>query len=157
MIDPETFRQVMRNLASGVSIVTACLDGFPFGMTATSFTAVSLEPVLILISLEKTTRTYRAVENTQRFAVNILGRDQADVALSFATAGIDRFQDVSYTLSESGLPILDGSIGALECEVSDRMDGGDHAIFVGTVSAGVFTTGEPLLYFQRRYRQMKEE
>ncbi|MCA1840803.1 MAG: flavin reductase family protein [Actinomycetota bacterium] len=158
MIDDSGYRTVMRNLAAGVSIVTAVVDGVPYGMTATSFTSVSLDPMLVQVSLEKSSRTHQAVRDMTRFAVNILAADQAEVAQRFAESGNDSYDQVDFSMSPTGLPIIDGAIGTLECEVIDELDGGDHTIFVGKVTDGSYDEqSSPLLYFRGKYRTLQEE
>ena len=157
MIDEAGYRAVMGNLAAGVSVVTALFDGQPHGMTATSFTSVSLEPILVQVSLDKTSRTHQAVREAKRFAVNILAADQITVAKRFAESGTDSYEGIGYRTSDSGLPLISGAIGVLECAVVDELEGGDHTIFVGEVFDGYHDDRPPLLYFQGKYRTLSEE
>lgn len=155
MIDPEAYRGVMRNFASGVTIVTTAVDGQRYGMTATSFSSVSLDPMLIQVCLDKESRTHDAVKQVGTFAVSILGAEQEQVARSFSTKGIDRFEDCSHADGSLGMPLIDGAIASLECRVSDEIDGGDHTIFVAEVLEGNhFEGAAPLVYFQGSYHQI---
>lgn len=153
MIDADGYKAVMRNLASGVCIVTTAVDGQRFGMTATSFTSVSLDPMLVQVSLDKESRTHDAVKQVGLIGVSILGAHQEQIARSFSTKGIDRFEDCSHSVGQLGMPLIDDAIGTLECRVIEVIDGGDHTIFVAEVLEGATVKGtEPLVYFQGDYR-----
>ena len=155
MIDPAGYKAVMRNLASGVCIVTTSVDGEKFGMTATSFTSVSLDPMLVQVTLDKESRTHDAVKKVGLFGVSILGADQEAIAKSFSTKGVDRFEDLAHTTGTLGMPLIDGAIGVLECRVVEDTDGGDHTIFVGEALEGDNVQGaKPLVYFQGGYRNI---
>lgn len=149
----------MRNLAAGVTIVTTTLDGEHYGMTATSFNSVSLDPMLVQVSLDLKSRTYKAVKGSGLYAVNILAEDQVAVARRFAIKSDDRFEGLPVELGETGVPLLSGAIGTLECRVTEELPGGDHAIFVGEVVAGAAGSRPPLLYFRGMYYRLnpKEE
>jgi flavin reductase (DIM6/NTAB) family NADH-FMN oxidoreductase RutF len=156
VITADEYRGIMRNLAAGVTVVTTELDGRFFGMTATSFTSVSLEPMLVQVALEKTSRTHAAVQQARKFGVNILGGDQEAIARKCSeTLASDRFDDIDVKAGEIGVPLIIGAIGTLECELVDEMQGGDHTVFVGEVLHGFASDGPPLIYFRGDYRSLE--
>ncbi|MCA9566022.1 MAG: flavin reductase, partial [Myxococcales bacterium] len=113
--------------------------------------------ILLLVCFDRRSSTGQAVTDAGKFVVNLLSADQVDLSNHFASsehnADFDRWP---YTLSEGGIPILDGGIGHLECTVAQEFDGGDHAIVIGEVHACSAREGAPLLYFRGRYREMAE-
>ncbi len=161
MIDPEHLRIAMRKWASGVTLVTACEDSDPHGMTVSSFTSVSLDPPLILVSLAVDTRTHSMVRNAGAFAVSILAEDQRLLADRFAGLipdGGDRFAKLDYTTGESGSPILSDCLAYFDCRVVGAHTEGTQTIFIGRVlEARVVREGRPLLYFNRAYHQLGEK
>ena len=148
----------MRQWATGVSLVTSVAEGFPHGMTVTSFTSVSLHPAIILVSLEKTTRTHRMVEQGKAFAVTLLAEDQQDLADRFAgriADHEDRFAGVPYTSAVSGAPIPAGCLAYLDCRVAATYSAGTHTLFLGEVLSGeVLRQAPPLAYSDRGYRSL---
>lgn len=157
MITADDFREVMRNLAAGVTIVTTEVDGEYFGTTVTSFSSVSLEPMLVQIALDGDSRIHAAVDRSRKFAANILSVDQEGLARRCADSmAVDRFQGVEVTLGETGVPLIDGSIAAVECRVTGEFPAGDHTVFVGEVVAAHLGEGAPLLYYQGDYRPIAE-
>lgn len=147
----------MRNLTAGVTIVTTEVDGEYFGTTVTSFTSVSLEPMMVQIALEASSRIHAAVETSRKFAANILSADQETLARRCADSmAVDRFRGVDVTVGETNVPLLDGAIAMLECRVTDEFPAGDHTVFLGQVVAARSSEGAPLLYYQGDYRRIAE-
>lgn len=158
VITADDFREVMRNLAAGVTIVTTEVDGEYFGTTVTSFSSVSLEPMLIQIALDTESRIHAAVKDSGKFAANILSVEQERLARRCADSmAVDRFRGVDVTLGEAGVPLIDGSIAALECRVTAEFPAGDHTVFIGEVVAAHTGDGAPLLYYQGDYGRIDEE
>jgi flavin reductase (DIM6/NTAB) family NADH-FMN oxidoreductase RutF len=157
MITAQEYRAVMRNLVSGVTIVTTELDGQPYGMTATSFTSVSLEPMLVQVCLEKDSRTHHAVKGSRDMAINILAAGQEQIARQFAAPGSTGFDNCEIAAGETGLPLIAGAIGHLECRVVQEFEGGDHTIFLAEVAAGKAGEGTPLVHFRGDYQTMDEK
>ncbi len=158
MVSEEDFREVMSNLAAGVTIVTTVWDGAFYGMTATSFTSVSLDPPLVQVSLDQASRTHGAVSESRVFGANILSADQREIAKTFSQSGIDRFEDLEVKLGkETGVPLFAGAVGFLECRVTDEVPGGDHTIFVGEVLSTETEIGSALIYFRHNYHPLSEE
>ncbi len=157
-IDSQKFRATLAHWASGVTIVTSLHNAQRVGITASSLTSVSLEPPRILICVAKRLFTHRVLEESGIFAVNILNVEQLEWGMRFA--GLlpeheDRFHGIETTLAVTGAPILPGVLGWLDCRLVNAYDGGDHTIFVGEVEAAYAgDEGEPLLYFNRHWRQM---
>jgi len=157
-VDPETLRSVMRRWATGVTLVTAHDGRRRHGMTVSSFTSVSLDPALVLVSLENATETHRMIEESGAFAVSILAEGQEDLAERFAgrvADGEDRFAGVSYETAVTGAPIPAGTLAYLDCRVVATHPAGNHTLFIGQVAAAGFRQeGVPLLYYDRDYRRL---
>lgn len=165
-VAPATLREVMRMWATGVTVVTTAYGDERAGMTVSSFTSVSLEPPLILVSLHKNTRTAQLVEQSGKFAVSVLRSDQAHLSKQFAgfnddalPAGADRFYNVALTTAVTDVPILADAIMWLDCTVHDVYDGYTHHIVLGEVQAAFRCEDEvaPLVYFNRKYHALSPE
>ena len=151
------FRAALRNFAAGVTVVTTCeRDGQPSGLTASSFTAVSLVPPLVLVCVDREATAYPALEAHGWFAVNVLGKSQEHLGRRFALTGGDKFAGVAYREGLARLPILDDEVAALECRIVHRYPGGDHTIFVGQVEGVSVSGGPPLLYFRGVYHHLED-
>lgn len=150
----------MRQWATGITIVGARADGQDHGMTVNSFTSVSLDPPLVLVSLEQSTRTYRLVQLSGAFSVSILHDGQQAISDRFAgreTEATERFDGVPHHAEITGSPILDDCLAWLDCRVAARLPQGTHTIFIGeAVAARVVNGRPPLLYFRRDYRRLMD-
>ena len=152
-------RDVFGRFATGITVVT-CAGEVPHGMTANSFSSVSLEPPLVLVCVIRGTAMHDYVVASGGFAVSMLGADQEEVARHFANpdrpSGIAQFDAVDWTPGPwSGAPLLCGALAWLECELSEVYEGGDHSIFLGQVLGLGHSAGrEALLYFAGRYHQV---
>jgi flavin reductase (DIM6/NTAB) family NADH-FMN oxidoreductase RutF len=157
-VHAEELRGVMRQWATGVTLVTAQDGGKPHGMTVSSFTSISLDPPLVLVSLENTARTHRLVRESGAFVVAILEASQQDLADRFAGRipdGEDRFEGLEYETARTGSPIPQGALAYLDCEVVEGQPAGTHTVFIGrVVASGVRPGGKPLLYYDRSYRRL---
>ncbi|MGF7160949.1 flavin reductase (DIM6/NTAB) family NADH-FMN oxidoreductase RutF [Rhodoligotrophos appendicifer] len=152
---PEPTKQEMRHalghFATGVTVITAIdPDGNLCGLTANAFSAVSLEPPLILACIDRSVRCYEAILATRLFTVHILHSDQAEVALSFARKGGDRSKICEWNLTDHGRPLMSSFHAALECSLHEAHHGGDHAIVIGRVARIHIDSDsrEPLLYYR---------
>jgi len=163
VLGPDDFRRVMGHFATGVTIITAWdADQRPTGLTASSFTSVSLHPPLILVCVSQKAQSYPAIKAAGRFAVNILSHGQEAISRRFATApsatGDEKFMGLEYRPGPCGLPILSDALAELECTVVHAYPGGDHTIFVAQVEAADCRTPdmgkEPLLYFRGKYSRL---
>lgn len=146
-------KQAMRIYPQGVTVVTADFDG-PKGLTVSSFTSVSLEPPLILISIAKGSALHGLFSDAKAYAVNFLADDQKSVSDRFAgrTQARDRFEGIRFTSGITGAPIIAGARAALECRAWKVYDGGDHSILVGeVVSAKTLNSKRPLIYYSQQY------
>ncbi|WP_243057064.1 flavin reductase [Nocardioides sp. SR21] len=160
MVDPSTFRNVLSQWPSGVTVVTTLVDGVRHGMTASSFSSVSAEPPLVSVCLSRHLYSHELIASSGVFGINMLAKDQAEVARRFA--GMvpdveDRFAGESWTTAETGVPLLDSALGWLDCKVVHEYPGGDHTIFVGEVLAGhAAPRTAPLLFHSRSWGQFAD-
>ena len=143
------FREVMAGVATPVAVVTTVCDGLPHGTTVSAFASLSMEPPMVLVSLDRGSDLLARVQLTQRFGVNVLGAGQAALALAFARkGGAGKFTGVHWE-TDSGLPRLPGAPGWLACDVAALVDGGDHVIALGTVVSAGCVDVPPLTYHGR--------
>src|SRR5687767_638467 len=150
------FRSALSQFASGVTVVTTRdANGKRHGITVSSFCSVSLQPPMVLICIEKTTGSHYAFGESGAFVVNILAATQSDVSEHFASRLDEKFGEVEHTLNEDGVPVLSDAIATLRCTLRHSLDGGDHSIFVGLVESVNARGGEPLIYFDHDYHQIK--
>lgn len=160
MVDTTTFRDVMAQWPSGVTVVTTLVDGAWHGMTASSFSSVSLDPPLVSVCLDRRLYSHGLISAAGVFGINVLAKDQAEVARVFAgmVPGVeDRFAGESWTTAETGTPLLDSALGWLDCRVVHEYPGGDHTIFVGEVVAGhAARRTAPLLFHSRGWGQFAD-
>ena len=154
--DARTFRDALGCFATGVTVVTAiCPDGSPVGLTANSFTSVSLDPPLLLVCIANSSGSADFLRNAERFAVNVLQIGQQPTSNRFAGKGEDRFGVTPWEIGEYGTPVLTGSLSSFECSRDAVHDGGDHFILVGRVLKAIFEPRrDPLLYFRGKYRKL---
>jgi flavin reductase (DIM6/NTAB) family NADH-FMN oxidoreductase RutF len=154
-IDKQEFRRVLGHFAAGVTIITTVGDdGTPYGLTATAFTSVSLEPPLVLVCVDKRSESHPHFHTSGVFAVNFLATDHEPLSRRFAVSGGDKFTDLSIRAGVTGAPILADALGHLDCRTVNVVEAGDHTIFVGQVEGAGARDGDPLLYFRGAYRQL---
>jgi flavin reductase (DIM6/NTAB) family NADH-FMN oxidoreductase RutF len=158
-IDPDLFRQVMSQFATGITIVTTRAGEEIHGLTVNSFCSVSLEPPLVLVCVDKSAHSHDLIAAGRNFAVNILAADQEPLARRFATnnlAANERFAGIAFRAEITGAPVLLESLGWLDCRLFAAYSGGDHTIYVGEVMAlGRNRDDDPLLYFQSGYQRFE--
>jgi len=150
-IEAETFRQIAASFPTGVVIVTAA---GPRGLTTNAVTAVSLDPPLLLVCIDRTSRTLPAITDARGFVVNYLAAGRAELAQRFATKAEDKFEGVSWKSSRAanGAPILrDDVVAWAECTLESEHGAGDHIIIVGRIEEGGAPGGAALTYFRRAY------
>ncbi len=156
-IERNELRRVMGHFATGVTIITTVSkDGEPFGLTANSFTSVSLDPPLVLICVDKKAESYPHFEQSRVFTVNILNNQQEALSRKFAVSGGDKFQGVAYHTGANGVPILDGALAYLECKLYAVHDGGDHTLYLGEIEQAETVEGKPLLFYRGGYRAISD-
>jgi flavin reductase (DIM6/NTAB) family NADH-FMN oxidoreductase RutF len=154
--DPNQFRKALGAFATGVTVITALGPrDEPVGFTANSFNSVSLEPPLVLFSLDKQASILGAFLSARHFAVNVLREDQRALSERFAARQEDRFEGIAFETWETGCPILPDTLASFECDYRYSYDVGDHVIFVGEVKRmEQRAAGGPLLYFGGAYRRI---
>jgi flavin reductase (DIM6/NTAB) family NADH-FMN oxidoreductase RutF len=153
------FRQAMGCFATGVTVITVDQDGEVHGMTANAFTAVSLDPVLVLVCVDHRARTHSQLHARKRFGVNVLRRDQQAISEYYArSAETHQHPEESgarFDRTAQGTPVLQGALAYLECRLHSTQPAGDHTIFIAEVEEVVVRDGEPLLYFRSGYRDIE--
>lgn len=150
--DPRAFRRALGNFATGVTVITAIdAGGQKVGVTANSFNSVSLDPPLILWSLDKRSGSHEVFDQASHFAVNVLAADQIDLSNNFAKPRDDRFAGIAHEAGVGGSPLLLDCAARFDCEKFQQLDGGDHWILIGKVVAFDDFGRAPLLYHQGAY------
>jgi flavin reductase (DIM6/NTAB) family NADH-FMN oxidoreductase RutF len=155
MFDAKELRRVMGHFATGVTIITTRdRQGNVYGLTANAITSVSLDPPLLLICIDRKAETFAHFYDSKSFTVNILADDQQELSSRFAKSGGDKFSGLSHRTGRLGTPILDGSLGYIECRIVATHEAGDHVIHIGEVETAEVRAGRPLLFFQGQYRKI---
>lgn len=157
-IEQQHFRRVCGKYATGITILTV-LDslGAPQGMTANSFTSVSLDPPLILVCIDRRTSLLLHFQAGVHFAINILGEEHKELSGRFAHSGQDRFDGITWRAGETGAPLLPDMLATLECRVTQVVDAGDHVVVLGEALHAAWREGRPLLYFNSSYQELRLE
>jgi hypothetical protein len=151
VIDPKAFRSVMGSFATGVAVVTTSRDGEQFGMTVNSLTSVSLEPLIVLICVVKGSRTGLAIRDRGRFAVNLLNSEQEEISRRFVSREQRRFRRQDASDNVWGVPLMEGALASLVCDVHLIHEIGDHDVVYGRVLHCDSSEGKPLLYWRGAY------
>jgi len=162
-LDPMLFRQVLGRFATGVTVVTTCHDGINHGMTANAFSSVSLDPPLVLVSVDKKANMHDMLMTGEAFCINILAEQHADWSSWWAGKAPkdgDQFVDIPYSTRSTGSPVLGECLAYIDCKVWARYDAGDHTLFLGEVQEAALSDDpglKPLLFFSSKYRKLAEE
>jgi flavin reductase (DIM6/NTAB) family NADH-FMN oxidoreductase RutF len=158
-IDAARYRQIVGHFATGVTVITTAHEGRLHGMTANAVTSVSLNPLMLLVCVDKTANMHDELASAGRFAVNVLTDDQEDISRTFAATTEPeegRLQGVAYKIGPHGAPLIDDALAYMECEVRSAIDAGDHTIYIGRVLNGeVGDGGAPLLFYRGGYRRLE--
>jgi 3-hydroxy-9,10-secoandrosta-1,3,5(10)-triene-9,17-dione monooxygenase reductase component len=155
-IGPDLYRRVCSQFATGVAVATVCAaDGTPHGLTISSFTAVSIEPPLILMCIDYVCQALEHFRSRPYFAINVLTAAQREISVDFAAKPESRFEGVDWQPGQTGAPLLSGVLAVLECKLDRVLEAGDHAVIFGEVVGAEVNGGEPLLYFNRSYRTLR--
>lgn len=142
------FRQAMRRVPTGVTVVTTLKEGEPRGITVNAFASVSLEPPSLLICINREARSYLFISSSRIFCVNVLAGNQRRLAEHFSGKVRDRqFAEISYAIDATGAPVLDGTIAHFDCELAQEYQAGSHSILIGNVLSCSARPGSPLGYF----------
>jgi flavin reductase (DIM6/NTAB) family NADH-FMN oxidoreductase RutF len=153
------FRHALGQFATGVTVITAPrAPGQPYGMTANSFTSVSLDPFLTLVCVDQRSHLLPLLKQGRFFGVNVLKEHQQAVSVYFAqseqTPDAEAKLGIRYRWTEGGIPLLEDTLAQIVCRVVASYIAGDHTIFLGEVQSADLFPGEPLLFFRSRYRQL---
>lgn len=154
-------RSMMGRFATGVTVVAARRGPLLAGMTANAIATISIDPPLLMASVNARSETHQGIIESHAFAVSVLSREQRAIAECFAqsttAAKLRRFCDAPWHEAETGSPIVDGSIAYFDCRLTERHPGGDHTLFIGEiVAAGFEEDGDPLIYYASAYRALDQ-
>ncbi|MDT8860715.1 flavin reductase family protein [Alkalihalobacillus sp. MEB130] len=154
-MDGREFRNTLGQFATGVTVVTTTMGEELIGLTANAFSSLSLDPPLILVCIDKRSSSMVAFTKERPFAINILQEGQEDECWKFASKSADRFEGVTYSLSNDGVPIISQNLATIECMVEDVLEGGDHYIVTGRVKKVDYDQEkQPLLFFRGKIGQL---
>lgn len=156
-IDADSFRSVLGRFASGITVVTTLdAQGRDVGMTVSAFSSVSLSPPLVQVCIDQAASMYGALQQAERFGINVLASEQEALSRRFAAVDSShRFDGIGYARGESGVVLLEEALAHLECRMHSRHDAGDHTIFIGEVERAVARDGRPMLYYRGGYAQLE--
>jgi flavin reductase (DIM6/NTAB) family NADH-FMN oxidoreductase RutF len=155
--DSKVQRKIFGKWATGVTVVTTDGPAGKGGLTANAVASLSLDPPLVLVAVAKNAGSYSEIRQNGCYAINILALEQEDASKRFATPGPKDFSAFAWKTAVTGAPILEGSLGYVDCRLHEVLPGGDHDIFVGEIVAGeAREEGDPLMYFSGKYRRLAE-
>ncbi|VEF46768.1 flavin reductase domain-containing protein [Bacillus freudenreichii] len=155
----DLFKTIMGNYPTGVTILTTTTEsGEPVGLTVSSFASVSLDPLMILWSIDHGVSSLRAFTEGGKFAVHVLAEEQTELCRTFASRDVDRFSACDWKMSDNGLPIIEGAFGVLECETFKAIEAGDHTVLIGKVTDLIVNEEkDPMLYHRRVFGPIPKE
>lgn len=146
------FRDALGRFPTGVTVVTAMTDSGPIGMTANSFSSVSMDPPLVLWCPAKSSSRYAHFLRARHFAIHVMAAENEALAMGFAKSG-SAFDALDMQYNMRGVPVLNDCLARFECETHQIHDAGDHSIVLGRVETAAFREGEALIFSQGRFRQ----
>jgi flavin reductase (DIM6/NTAB) family NADH-FMN oxidoreductase RutF len=152
-IDPLDFRRTLGRFASGITVITTRHEEDVYGMTANAFVSVSLNPPMVLVSLDNRSNMNSILPKSKRYGVSILCNEQEHLSQHFAGRPKEGL-DVPF-VEKRGIPVLDGSLACLVCRVVDEHPAGDHTLFIGRVEYLDYSSGAPLLFYTGGYRHLE--
>jgi flavin reductase len=153
-VTPQSFRQTLGRFASGVTVVTMQEDGQVHGITVSAFLSVSLEPPLVLVSIDKKAHSHERMTNAERYGVSILSESQQSLSNHFAGRDPNAVPEFE-TLSE--FPVLKNALAQLVCKTVQKVDAGDHTLFIGQIEQLAWQEeGKPLVYFHGKYQSVEQ-
>lgn len=153
-MDSRTFRNAMGTFATGITVITTEVNGEVSGMTANAFMSVSLDPKLVLISIDKKAKMIEKIQNTKKYGISVLSADQQTQSMNFAGQIKERIEVDFERIGE--MPVLKDSLLNLSCNVVDIHEAGDHVLFIGEVQDLKINQVDPLLYFGGKYRTLQQ-
>lgn len=139
---------MLGHFATGVTVVTGQGAQGPLGFTCQSFSALSLEPALVLVAPSKASASWPGIAASGAFCVNVLAADQEALALGFAASGRNRFEGVGYHAGTSGSPVLEGALAYVDCRIDAVHEAGDHLVAIGAALELGLGEGQPLVYYR---------
>jgi len=155
-LDPTALRCAFGSFPTGVTVVTTLdADGHPRGMTANSFTSVSLNPALLLVCIGHRAASFPAFAECRSFAVNVLREDQEEVSARFASKSALKFADVNTVVRQTGCPVLTDCLTWFDCTLHQRVDAGDHTVLFGRVEQFDTSHAAPLGFSRGRYVKVR--
>ena len=157
-LDSTSYRDIWSGFATGVTVIATDCGGWLHGMTANGVTSVSIDPLLMLVCIDKGARCHAQLTKAGKFGVSFLARSQEDVSNLFARGEDPQegvLRDVAFHTGPHGTPLIDGSLAHLECAVKEVLPGGDHDIFIGEALGGEIldSLAPPLIFFRGAYRE----
>jgi 3-hydroxy-9,10-secoandrosta-1,3,5(10)-triene-9,17-dione monooxygenase reductase component len=154
---PTAMRATLGRFCTGVTIVTATGESGPAGFTCQAFSALSLDPPLVLLCPAKTSTSWPKISSAGRFSVSILASGHNTLCRDFAISGGDKFASRSWNVSErTGAPILPGALAVIDCVLEAEHDAGDHTVAIARVLGLKHADDEPLLFFRGQFRQLSD-
>lgn len=150
------FRDAMGRFATGITIVSMYDEGEAMGMTVNAFMSVSLNPMLVAVSIDENASMYHKLKKGVSFGVSMLHEDQKDLSLYFAKQ-VELQDDAFQFVDQSGVPVIKDALANVSCEVVDEIKAGDHLIFIGKVTDITVNEGNPIIYYGSKYRYLKNE
>lgn len=152
--DPMLQRRIMGRFATGVTVITTRHDETFWGMTANAVLSLSLDPPLMLVSIDRRSQMHEYIVKAQCFAVNILTAQQEHLSRRFAMRGPKDFSGIAMEISATGAPIFLESLAFVDCRLEQVVEGGDHDMMIGTIVAGALRDGNPLLFYAGQYASL---
>src|SRR5579872_5840706 len=155
--DSKLQRKIMGRFATGITVVTTAGSGGQGGLTANAVSSLSLDPALVLVAVDKRASSYAEIKTNGCYAINILSLAHEEISRRFSTPGPKDFSGFKWKTAVTGAPILEESLGYVDCRLHEILPGGDHDIFIGEIVAGeAREEGEPLVYFSGKYHRLAE-
>lgn len=152
-MEDHQFRNAMGNFATGITVITTVVENEVYGMTANAFTSVSLDPKLVLISIANKAKMLTHIQQSKKFAVNFLASDQRAVSMQFA-GQIKDAKPYEFDWFNSH-PVIKDALANITCSVKSEYVAGDHTLLIGEVTYFQLKDGEPLLFYQGKYHELK--
>ncbi|QQK74391.1 flavin reductase family protein [Salicibibacter cibarius] len=156
-MDFQAFRNTLGHFSTGVTVVSTKSEYEFLGFTANAFSSVSMDPPIILVCIDKKATSLHAFKPNHPFVINILTKEQKEDGLWFSKKSDEKFKDISYTVSKDGVPVLDGNLATIECDVAAIIEAGDHYIITGNVKDVVYDDQkDPLIFFRGQLQHLPE-
>lgn len=150
-MDDRLFRNAMGKFATGVTVIVTEVEGKPHGMTANAFMSVSLDPMLVVVSIKENAKILPKIQHSGKFTVNILSSNQQEISMIFA--GQLKDKEVEFNRLNDQ-PIIPDALANVTCEVTAEHVEGDHTLFIGKVTGIEIKEGEPLIFYNGKYREL---